>query len=76
VAKLEERWWGCKTTSCRCPCLLNVEIRGCLHVENKPIISKILIFVGALEPTTYNVASPMVILVPMSFSLEAGSNLR
>jgi hypothetical protein len=34
VAKLGEKWWGCKTTSCRCPCLINVEIRECLHDEN------------------------------------------
>jgi hypothetical protein len=59
VAKLEEKWWGCKTTSSRCPWVLNVEIRGCLHGENKSIISKILIFVGAFAPTIYNVASPV-----------------
>jgi hypothetical protein len=28
-------------------------------VKNKSIISKILIFVGAFAPTTYNVASPV-----------------
>jgi hypothetical protein len=39
--------------------VLNVEIRGCLHGENKSIISKILIFVGAFAPTIYNVASPL-----------------
>jgi hypothetical protein len=57
VAKPEEKWWGCTTTSSRCPWVLNVEIRGCLHGENKLIISKILIFVGAITPTTYNIAS-------------------
>jgi hypothetical protein len=59
VVKLEEKWWGCKTTSSRCPWVLNVEIRGCLHDENKSIISKILIFVSAFAPTIYNIASPM-----------------
>jgi hypothetical protein len=39
--------------------VLNVEIRGCLHGENKLIISKILIFVGAFAPTIYNVALPV-----------------
>jgi hypothetical protein len=67
MAKLEEKWWGCKTTSSRCLWVLNVKIRGCLHGENKLIIRKILIFVGAFAPTIYNVASPVTTNIKMIF---------